>query len=522
MATGQGCAAIVAGQNVLPLTGEDAFLLTIDLETGTTEDLAELLKYDYDSRTCYHRMEQAYNVSLDAFYAEVQRTNLEMNLLRSVLTDQPEKRSPAIAIAVALGFTNTIVTASHFGYTLYEFNKLKDRITTLELLSDEILLNQNVFEERANFLFYENTFLGLNNKIIYDHFGLIKSVHLCDALMVAYDIRLRDLHTKLNNILRAIDKNVLTRDLMDHALLSETTAHKSFRHTIYAYSPTELYKRAKVFMRSVQNRKINLLVVYPVIEVQAKFNLVELIDTDDRLIFANVYGSKLLLPLEYAFNTLSAHTQALRHAEHCTAAPDFTTCQVGPPVSTEYQKCLISLYTNDTPLHCYENQQDAALKQSTNDFGTLLRSADGAILTDLANDKVILKSKEPVCTFIPNNRPIHVHTPKTMFILDKTSKNVGQKLPNIVDKAVMKQIIDEVLELHNFSIPTNANPFSYNSTNAKPLDPYLSFLKANFVYCSISICALCTLIVFCILIPCLCRRRRDENGNVVIYGPNRA
>ena len=161
-----------------------------------------------------------------------------------------------MAVAIAMGIVNAIATAGSFIYDQYQFGLLKARILELELGQMEVSRQQSIFGNNAEFLFHENKFLGINNKIVVDHLNVLNELHACDVLVLALDNCIERINDRLSLILDAIDSTHLTRHLLDHNTLSELTLNTFFHGTIYAYSPYELYSRGRVHLRSFGESEI--------------------------------------------------------------------------------------------------------------------------------------------------------------------------------------------------------------------------------------------------------------------------
>ena len=525
--SGPACAAILGGDQVLPMTEESAFVISLELDIAITTDLQEVLSNDYDSRRCHQRMTTAFNASLERFYLTLAKKELEYELLEAVLndeiTDRPIKRSPAVALSVALGLTNTVATSGYFVYSLYHFQRLKERIAKLELLTDELLITQSIFENRAKFLHYDTEFLKLSSKLAYDHFDLLKTVHICDSILLTFDAKLRELKVRLSNIMQALDSHHLTRDIIDPELLAELTAQDVFRQTVFVYAPSLLYEYGRIYLKSVQTTHIDILVVFPNIEINANYRLLELTDADSQFNFANIYGSTLLLPISIPLSEISDHVSDLRHADKCLYNTHFISCQTGFPISETYAQCLVKLFANDlTDEKCFLKKDTAPVARTANSYGTLLRSDIGAIVTDLSTEIVKIRSEGKVCHFLEKDIPYEVLTPETLFIVGKTVPKVRMNIDDgRIDRQEIKNLIAIALADHNISMPVYDNPFQYNATSIQTISPFIKLLNTRFTECTIIICVVSISIVACIFLPrCLRRNNTDNVGNVaIVYGP---
>ena len=404
------------------------------------------------------------NESLALFKAEITQYQDEQYMISIYLTDpefqgRRKRVSGAILFAVLVSISNFAASGYNIFSTNYRLNGFEQR---LALMADKVqLLESNLltFHENSELLFEKNNFLGLRQSVLLNHVDTIKQIHACNIVDLRLDSMIQNLEDELSSVIDSLSSKRLTHKLIKREILYEITKQPLFKNTIYRIAPSVLYDYARTEFVSFRNNKLTLLVNFPIITDDIRFNIFSISESPKfvgRMELDEL--NNFMSPKHLSIDEVVSNASVIRSTRHCLRHPKFTAC---PDVSFS-TKCVASILTeNDVENVCPIIQSDSRITYSKT--GALINLSQNERIYDKMSKRNLYSNANGsrMCVFLPQRSGIvFIGTDRKFELFPKNVRTHFQIKPQI-------KISDRKVSpfVNNLTLP----PFSSNRTLTPPM-----------------------------------------------------
>ena len=182
------CRAFEKNKQTLSLSGQDSFLVTLDLGFGFPGRL--LSGYsdgeDDQGRQCLSEMTVRLNSSYESFRRKIndfrrEKQMLEMYFSSVEFLGREKRMSGGVIFAILISVANIFASSTNIFMSLSSLKAFENRLSVMSQHIEHMESNQFVLENNINLLFEKDEFMGVRQNLLVDYLNSLSASHACNA-----------------------------------------------------------------------------------------------------------------------------------------------------------------------------------------------------------------------------------------------------------------------------------------------------------------------------------------------------